>query len=223
MKDIKAVRGRYYLARLIAEGEHERQDFKFAISDPFKIARSVSAFANHAGGRLLVGVKDNGVIAGVRNEEDIYVVEQAAGLYCRPAVPIEVKGYRDAEGATVLIVEIAPVAERPVMARDADGRWRPYIRVADENIVAHELMERVWRRQRGAEAAAMMSADGPARVLLDMIDAEGMADIADFVRRAHVSRRMADDIIVNLAAMQVIEFRYHGGAFRLFRAEQPAE
>ena len=32
---------------MVAEGEHLCQDFKYAISDPCKIARSLSAFANH--------------------------------------------------------------------------------------------------------------------------------------------------------------------------------
>ena len=85
MKDLHAVRGRYRIQRLVDEGEHQQQDFKFLISDARKIARSVSAFANRDGGRLLIGVKDNGTIAGVRNEEDVYVVEQAAQRYCRPA------------------------------------------------------------------------------------------------------------------------------------------
>lgn len=49
-----------YIHKLVAEGEHIHQDFKFAISDARKIAKSLSAFANTEGGRLLVGVKDNG-------------------------------------------------------------------------------------------------------------------------------------------------------------------
>ena len=80
MKDIPSQRGAALLRRWIAEAEHSRQDFKFMISDARKIARSISAFANREGGRLLIGVKDNGSIAGVRNEEDIYVVEQAAQI-----------------------------------------------------------------------------------------------------------------------------------------------
>ena len=56
-----------YIHKLVAEGEHEHQDFKFEISDARKIARSISAFANTGGGRLLVGVKDNGKIAGIRH------------------------------------------------------------------------------------------------------------------------------------------------------------
>jgi len=45
--------------KLIAQGEHQQQDFKYCISDSRKIARSLVAFANTDGGRLLVGVKDN--------------------------------------------------------------------------------------------------------------------------------------------------------------------
>ena len=33
MKDIKAIKGKYYIHSLISEGEHEHQDFKFAITD----------------------------------------------------------------------------------------------------------------------------------------------------------------------------------------------
>ncbi|MDE6086648.1 MAG: ATP-binding protein, partial [Muribaculaceae bacterium] len=74
------MRGLRHLQELIDQGEHEHQDFKFLISDARKIARSISAFANNDGGRLLVGVKDNGVIAGVRSEEDLYMIEQAATM-----------------------------------------------------------------------------------------------------------------------------------------------
>ena len=77
MKDIPAIKGKFYIQKLIEEGEHEHQDFKYAISDARKIARSISAFANNDGGRLLVGVKDNGNIAGIPNEEDIYMLEYA--------------------------------------------------------------------------------------------------------------------------------------------------
>ena len=84
MKNLRASRGKFFIERLIAEGEHDRQDFKYTISDARKIARSLSAFANHRGGRLLIGVKDNGTVAGVRSEEDIYMIETAAQIYCRP-------------------------------------------------------------------------------------------------------------------------------------------
>jgi hypothetical protein len=65
------------LLKLIQQGEHQTQDFKYCISDSRKIARSLVAFANTDGGRLLVGVKDNGRIAGLRSEEEYYSINES--------------------------------------------------------------------------------------------------------------------------------------------------
>ena len=62
------VDDRRYLLNLIGEGEHQQQDFKYKVTDAQKLARSVSAFANTDGGRLLIGVRDDGHISGIRSE-----------------------------------------------------------------------------------------------------------------------------------------------------------
>ena len=122
-----------YIHQLVAEGEHEHQDFKFEISDARKIARSISAFANTGGGRLLVGVKDNGKIAGIRSEEEIYMIEAAANMYCQPKVKIETKTYI-AEGRTVLEIDIDEAITKPICALDEENKPKAYIRIADEKL-----------------------------------------------------------------------------------------
>lgn len=124
----------------IAEGEHEGQDFKFAVSDPRKIARSISAFANRRGGRLLIGVKDNGVVAGVRNDEDAYVVELAASRYCHPAVDISFEAFSIDTSVTVVVANIPTATDAPVAVKEADGAEAIYIRVADSNVAAGPLV-----------------------------------------------------------------------------------
>lgn len=156
MKDLNPIKGKYYIEDLISQGEHDQQDFKFLISDARKIARSISAFANRRGGRLLIGVKDNGVPAGVRNEEDIYVVEQAAARYCRPSQEVTFTAFNVGHGVTVIRADIPQATARPVMACDTDGKWKAFYRVADENIVAHPLMVRAWQRKTSATADAVM-------------------------------------------------------------------
>ena len=121
MKDLKPTRSLHRLQRLIDEGEHEQQDFKYLISDARKIARSISAFANHSGGRLLIGVKDNGTIAGVRSEEDIYMIEQAADLYCSPRVTVDFEAIKASGGAVVFIATVERALSRPVSVREAEG------------------------------------------------------------------------------------------------------
>ena len=59
-----------YILDLISQGEHQNQDFKFEINDAKKIARTLVAFSNADGGKLFIGIKDNGKITGVSSEEE---------------------------------------------------------------------------------------------------------------------------------------------------------
>ena len=209
MKDLKAICGATLLREWVAEGEHVHQDFKFTISDARKIARSVSAFANNDGGRLLIGVKDNGVIAGVRNEEDIYVVEQAAERYCIPPQTPEFRAYRLEDNIRVIVAEISPASRRPVYVSEDSGLKKAYFRVADENIAAHPLMVRSWEldestapalTQRHYELAALYSGG--------MAMNERQAALA-----LHISVSEAEDIIVRLASAGLITFIFDGTRF----------
>lgn len=218
MKDLKAIRGSQFIARLIAEGEHTCQDFKFAISDARKIARSLSAFANNCGGRLLIGVKDNGVAAGVRNEEDIYVVEQAAQFYCRPAQELKFTAFRMTDGATVIRAEIEASSSRPVQACDTDGRWKAYFRVDDENILASALMVKAWRCRR-ADSQLSLSIGSAEEMLLGMLRGQSSLDPEEFFTQARVSRQTGEDIITRLYSLGVIDFAFVNRSFHLIAAE----
>lgn len=213
MKDIPLTRGRRYIASLVAEGEHERQDFKYSISDARKIARSISAFANHSGGRLLIGVKDNGVIAGVRNEEDAYVVELAATRYCDPPVQVEFAAYSVDTGIVVISASIAADPRRPIRVIEQDGRRRAYYRVADENIVAHPLMVRAWVQ----DTPVNISLDDDAAAIIDTVRAAGPDGIQPeaVALATHLSNRRAGQLITSLASYGILSFAYHHPHFTL--------
>lgn len=134
------------LHHLIAQGEHQQQDFKYEISDVRKIARTLSAFANTDGGRLLIGVKDNGKIAGVRSDEEIYMVEAAAAMHCVPPVECRMTIHR-VDGHNVVIAEVERSVERPVRARLDDDSLCAFMRIADENIVASPVQMALWREE----------------------------------------------------------------------------
>lgn len=214
MKDIKAIKGKFYIQRLIEEGEHEHQDFKFAISDARKIARSISAFANNDGGRLLIGVKDNGNIAGVRNEEDIYMIEQAAQMYCRPPQNVDITAFKTEGSAIVLRATIAKAQSRPVKCQEPDGSWKAYYRVKDENILAPSIMIRVWQQQKNSRGQ-LISLSPAESHLLQMIERNKAISIDDYAHSARISLVMAQDIAVKLAAMGIITFQYNGSQFLL--------
>lgn len=215
MKDLKAIRGYRYIAELVERGEDVTQDFKLTVNDARKIARTVSAFANNAGGHLLIGVKDNGVIAGIRSEEDIFVVEQAAQRYCTPPQQVEFTAFRagtdDSErpgtkASVVIRAYIAPTKNRPVLVIESDGSRRAYFRVADENIVADPLMTRAW--QRADENDTVCSAyDDIHRQIIDAVNS-GINTSATIARAIHASQRLTDDAIVTLLRMDILHFDY---------------
>lgn len=220
MKDLHAIKGKFYLQQVIAEGEHEHQDFKFAISDARKIARSISAFANNDGGRLLVGVKDNGVIAGVRNEEDIYVVEMAAARYCRPEQRLEFTAIKAGEGAIVIRVDIPRASTRPVQASEPDGTWRAYYRVFDENIVASPLMVKAWRRKTSDEPF-LFTLSHAEQALIHALTERGAVEPDDIMRLCLVSRAVAEEMIVKLYRLDLVDFRFVDRRFVIVPTQQP--
>ncbi len=134
-----------YIGKLIEQGEHQRLDFKYAVNDSKKIARTLAAFANTDGGTLLLGVKDNGRIVGVNSDEEYYMIEAAADLYCKPPVKFDVQRWQ-VNGKVVLEVMVQKSEKRPHSAPDKNGKYAAYIRVKDENFVASPIQVKVWKK-----------------------------------------------------------------------------
>lgn len=191
------------LQNMILDGEHQNQDFKFAITDTKKIARSIAAFANTDGGRLLIGVKDNGKIAGIESDEEYYMIESAAKRHCKPPVNFETKKW-DVEGKTVLEIIIAKSKKRPHSAPDKDGKPTYYVRVKDQNIVANRILTEVWKREK-QPGGALLKIKYAESKLLKYLSIHGYITFSKFCGMASISPRKAEKILINLIHMKVIE------------------
>ena len=126
------------LIHRIQQGEGLQLDFKYAVTDSKKIARSLAAFANTQGGSLLLGVKDNGRVAGVNTDEEYYMIETAAQVYCKPEVPFSVIRW-DVGGKIVLEIVVSESTRKPHTVPNKEGKPTTYIRIADENIKVGRL------------------------------------------------------------------------------------
>jgi hypothetical protein len=207
-----------YLRSLISEGEGQQLDFKFEISDARKIARTLSAFSNTEGGRLLIGVKDNGRIAGVRSDEEYYMAESAATLYCKPEVRFESRTY-EIEGKHVLEIYIPPVKDKPVYARDENNRWMAYVRVGDQNALAGIVHLQVWKeadRKRGKLLEFTRSEE----LLLRYLEGQKEASLSRIQRDMGYQRKELVDLMTKLVLFNVVEMHYSNGksSFRLTEA-----
>ena len=189
---------------LIAQGEHQQLDFKFEVSDSKKIARTLSAFANTDGGRLLIGVKDNGNIAGVRSEEEFYMIEAASNMYTKPSVPFTAKRW-DINGKTVLEIYIAPSDKKPHAAPDKDDKYKAYIRVADENKLANEVLLLAWKKEERMDGL-LLPLSRPVKKLLLYLETHPYINIRQFCRIAHINYYTARNILSDLMAVNTLKY-----------------
>ncbi len=197
-----------YIHKLIEQGEHLKQDFKFEISDVRKIARTLVAFSNTEGGKLLVGVKDNGKIAGIRSEEEIYMIEGAAGLYCKPEILFSARKWV-LNGKTVLEVDIPKGDKKPYMAKSGDGKWLAYIRVADENFLVNAIQLRVWKNENRKKGVFLPFTEKE-KLLLEFLEVNECISLDEFCKIAGLNRKKASDILVRLISIDEIGILYSG-------------
>lgn len=208
-----------YIQQLISEGEHIQQDFKFAISDARKIAQSISAFANTQGGRLLIGVKDNGKIVGVRSEEEIYMIEAAARMYCRPQVELENYIYK-VEGKNVLEVRIAENPCKPICALDEQNKAWAYVRIKDENILANPVHLNIWEQNRQKESVVIAYTEREQH-LLNILKQHGALTLNQCSRLSQTNRKQTSELLADFIRFGLVEqdFKEHTFYFKLTENE----
>ena len=198
-----------YLLSMIREGEHQQQDFKYRVADACKLAKSVSAFANTDGGRLLIGVRDDGHLSGVRSEEEIYMMHQAAYKYCKPEASIKFDTYH-VDGRNIVVATVPPSTKRPVCALDEANRLRAYIRINDENIVASPVHLALWRESQKPQGA-MITYNDDIRRLLDVI--QSPMTLNKIVRMSRLPRHKVITLMARLIRFGTLRWEYTNQQF----------
>lgn len=192
------------LKRQIFEGEGVTLDFKKTITSCEKIARTMVAFANNKGGRLLIGVADDGTIKGVKNEdEERYMITRAATLYARPALePVFEEVYADDK--LVVIVDIPESDMKPHSALAEDGKWWVYVRVKDKSVLASKIVVDVLKRSSG-ETGVLIEYSANEKSLLQYLEKTERITVKEYSDLIKVSRRAAQRILVNMILSGVIK------------------
>jgi predicted HTH transcriptional regulator len=193
----------HYIEKLIREGEHQQQDFKFCITDSRKIAKSLSAFANTDGGRLLIGVKDNGKITGAQVNEEFHMIQAAAEMYSKPKIEFESKVWT-VNGKNVLEITIEPSANMPHYAQNEDGKWLAYLRKGDENKLANRILLEVWKRKSKPTGTYLVYTETE-KMLLEYLKNNESISLNKFFKLAKISRYKAERILVKLICWDVLE------------------
>lgn len=190
------------LKSIIREGEHQQLDFKFRIDDAKKIARTLSAFANTDGGRLLIGVKDNGKITGIDPNEEIHMIEAAADMYCKPPVKFQSRVWQE-DMRLVLEISVSPSAEKPVTSPDEDGKWKVYVRRKDHTLLANKILLSFWKQQKRDMTRPEKFGDEETG-LLGLIQLNGPVTLSQLYRQSTLPKNRVDKLLVLFLCWELI-------------------
>jgi len=194
-----------YIEKLVELGENQTQDFKFEISDSKKIARTLSAFSNTDGGKLLIGVKDNGSIAGVRSEEEKHMLEAAAQMYCKPEVPLTFNEWI-VNGKQVLEVNIQKNHETLISAPDKNGDFKVYIRLEDQNILANGIFIKNWEQKKSSRKVEIQFTNSE-RSFLQMIKDQESISFSKLRKNLKTTAHQLNQMILDFMLINIVELR----------------
>lgn len=108
------------LIDLLSRGEDSRQQFKTDINNADALAAEIVAFSNTAGGRIFIGVNDDGSVRGLSGADVArlnMLIANVASQVVRPAVNPLTENVPHPAG-TVLVLSIAEGVNKPYMDKN---------------------------------------------------------------------------------------------------------
>ena len=190
------------IKKYLIDGEGESLDYKQEISSASKIAKTMVSFANLKGGVLLVGVRDNRSIAGIRSEDEKYMLELAASFYCKPEINLELEEHNI--GGKIILECTVPEGEfKPYSAKGEDGKWWVHIRNKDKSLLASKIVVDVLKRQVSNKGTLIKYGKNEEALLRYLEDNERIT-LQQFRKMVNISKWRASKIIVNLITAGVI-------------------
>jgi predicted HTH transcriptional regulator len=127
---------------LLKEEEGLKLEYKQQISSQEKIAKTLSAMSNTAGGMILIGISDQRKIVGIDPEEERYMIAAANESFCVPqanldlhVVSIDPDNLYEEEKYVLLVIVHASPDER-VAVKLSDGSLKIYRRVGDKSLAS---------------------------------------------------------------------------------------
>ncbi len=130
----------------ILAGESKNVEFKEDLpKKSIKYMKSVVAFANGIGGKIIFGIADNPIkVVGIERDNVFATMDAIANAIsdsCSPAIVPDIS-LQTVENKTVIVVEIAAGTQRPYCVKSLGREEGTYIRVAGTSRPADDMMIR---------------------------------------------------------------------------------
>ncbi len=161
--------------RLLEQPEGKTIEFKRDLSSPKPMMKALVAFANTAGGRLIIGVSDDRKVLGV--EDPLSQEERLCSMIADSIAPRLVPNIEmiTIEDKTLLIAEVFLSSSRPHFVRSEGGETSVYVRLGSTNRQADR--ELIAELRRSVEGVAFDEMPMP-ELSIDDIDTQAIAQSA---------------------------------------------
>lgn len=197
------------LNQLVALGEGLHLEFKRRVPKDARIAREVIALANTKGGRILLGVSDDGTVRGVGDvAEEEFVLRRALQAHCRPPAEYTTERVPVADRRDVIVVSVPESAQKPHFLV-IDGQRSPgtaYLRAGEMSVEASPEAVQLMREEKSARGATFEFGENE-MLLMRYLEDYARVTVDQFARMAGISPERASETLVALAKANILRLQ----------------
>lgn len=195
------------LKKLTEQGECSTLEFKKKANYPEKIVKELVAFANTNGGRLLLGVDDNGALSGTRDiEGEAFILEKAIQELIRPKINYSVEYIHLTEKKGIAIFQVQESQKKPHFVRENPNtrKGTAYVRFRDESIQAsREVREIIQRKLKNKDI--QFTYGDKEKTVVNHLDAHEKITLTEFSQITKTPKFIASKTLIRLVLANVLD------------------
>jgi len=202
----------FTIKKLALEGEGLHLEFKRKAAHPEKIVRELIAFANTAGGTLLIGVDDGTLLIGVDDDgsipgvkypdEEIHVVTEALNKYCRPLLVYQESVLSISDTRSVVRYDISPSEKIHFLI--INNQRETFVRVQDMSIKASAEMQEIIKRSKKKRDIRFVFGDAEKKLMV-YIEQNQQITLTQYMKFSGLNRFRASRKLILLVLANVMK------------------
>lgn len=196
------------LKQLVDLGEGISLEFKRRVPQSERMAKELVALANTHGGRIVLGVDDDGTIRGIDHaSEEEFLLRQAIEAHCRPSIEYQTERVVVEPRCDVLVVTIPESSAKPhyvVMNDQEDGETAAaYIRVETKSVEASsETIQELQEQEK--ESGITFEFGETESLLMRYLDDYGRISVSQLAQLADISAERASQTLLRLTKADLL-------------------
>ena len=193
------------LEQLVALGEGISVEFKRRVPRPERIAKELVALTNTHGGRIVLGVDDDGTILGIDHaSEEEFLLRQAIEAHCRPPVDYQTERVVVEPRCDVLVVRIPESSMKPHrVITDGDEEGSAYVRVEAKSVEASaETMEEL--QEQKDRSGVTFEFGETESLLMRYLDDYGRISVSQLAQLADIPPERASQTLLRLTKADLL-------------------